>query len=149
GGRPEASDRLIALLAQQARETAERLHDPAQTTFHWVTLAEELSLAETEDGIRALERSGMRVPEIIVNGALPDAPPCVVCDRRRADQRRVIAAIARRLGRGRRIVAIPAATREPKGLRALASLGRVMANGSGLRAGQSAINDQPSAISHK
>jgi arsenite-transporting ATPase len=149
GGKPEASDRLIALLARQARETAERLHDPAQTTFHWVTLPEELSLAESEDGIRTLERSGMHVPEIIVNAVLPDAPPCPICDRRRADERRVIAALTRRLGRGRRIVSILAATREPKGVGALASLGRVMANGSGLMARRSAIDDQPSAISHQ
>ena len=134
GGKPEASDRLIALLAQQARETAARLHDPAQTAFHWVTLPEELSLAESEDGIRTLERNGMHVPEIIVNNVLPDAPPCPICDRRRAEERRVIASIVRRLGRGRRIVAIPAATREPKGVGALASLGRVMADGSGLMA---------------
>ncbi len=149
GGKPEASDRLIALLAQQARETTERLRDPAQTMFHWVTLPEELSLAESEDGIRTLERSGMRVPEIIVNNVLPDAPPCPICDRRRADERRVIASIRRRLGRGRRIVPIPAATREPRGGRALASLGRVMAKGSGLRAGRSPIDGEPSAVSHQ
>ena len=149
GGAPEASDRLIALLAQQARETAQRLHDPVQTTFQWVTLPEDLSLAESEDGIRALERSGMRVPEIIVNRALPDAAPCPVCDRRRADERRVIAAITRRLGRGRRVRVIPAALREPRGVRALASLGRIMANGSGLRVGRSSIENEPSAISRQ
>jgi arsenite-transporting ATPase len=119
GGRPEASDRLIALLAQQARDTAARLQDPAQTAFHWVMLPEELSLAETEDGIGALERGGMSVPEITVNRALADAPPCPVCDRRRADERRVIGAIARRLGRGRLVRVIPDALREPRGVAAL------------------------------
>src|SRR5207245_10131807 len=55
-GRPAAADRLVALLARQARETAERLHDPRQTAFHWVTLPEDLSLAESEDAVAALER---------------------------------------------------------------------------------------------
>jgi arsenite-transporting ATPase len=130
-GRPEAADALIVLLAGQARETAERLHDPRQTAFHWVTLPEELSLAESEDAIAALERAGMRVPEVLVNRVLPDAGPCPVCDRRRADERRVLASIRRRLGRGRRVRVIPAAIKEPRGLKALAAFGRVMAQASG------------------
>ena len=98
-GRPEASDRLIALLADQARETAASLRDPKRTAFHWVTLPEALSLAESDDAIAALERRGIRVPEIVVNRVLPDGGACPVCDRRRADERRVVAAIRRRLGR--------------------------------------------------
>ena len=129
-GRPEAADALITLLAAQARETAERLDDPRQTTFHWVTLPEELSLAESEDAVAALERAGRRVPEILVNRVLPDAGPCPVCDRRRADQRRVLAAIRRRLGCGRRVRVIPAAIREPRGLTSLAKFGRAMAQAS-------------------
>ena len=141
-GRPEAADRLIAMLAAQARETAERLHDPRTTLFHWVTLPEALSLAETKDGVDALERAGMRVPEIVVNRVLPDAPPCLVCDRRRAAERKVIAAIRRRLGRGRRVRLVAATAREPRGVKALASLARVMAEGSGPGAG----TPKPSAI---
>ena len=130
-GRPEAADALITLLAAQARETAERLHDARQTTFHWVTLPEELSLAESEDAIATLERAGMRVPEILMNRVLPDAGPCPVCDRRRADERRVLAAIRRRVGRGRQVRVIPAAIREPRGLTALAKFGRAMEKASG------------------
>ncbi len=142
-GRPEAADRLIALLARQARETAERLHDPRQTAFHWVTLPEDLSLAESEDAIAALERSGMRVPEIVVNRVLADLGPCPICDRRRADEHRVLAAIRRRLVRGRRLRIVPAALHEPRGLAALATIGREMVVGSSLRA------EKPSAISHQ
>jgi len=53
-GRPEASDRLIAMLAEQAHETARRLQDRNETAFHWVTLPEALSLEESADGIAAL-----------------------------------------------------------------------------------------------
>ena len=57
-------EKLEAMLAEDAertrkeQRTAQRLHDPAETTFQWVTLPEDLSLAESEDGIGALERSG-------------------------------------------------------------------------------------------
>src|SRR5262249_54181984 len=60
-GRPEASDRLIALLADQACETARRLQDRDRSEFYWVTLPEELARAESADGIAALEAGGMRV----------------------------------------------------------------------------------------
>ena len=136
-GRPEAADRLIALLAEQAHEIAARLRDRRQTTFHWVTLPEEMSLAESEDAITALEHAGLHVPEIVVNRVLPDAPPCPICDRRRSEERRVVAAIRRRLGRGRRISVVYAAIEEPRGVAALARLevGRPADVGRPFRAG--------------
>jgi arsenite/tail-anchored protein-transporting ATPase len=121
-GRPEAADRLIVLLAEQARDTGARLRDRRQTTFQWVTLPEEMSLAESEDAIGALERAGLHVPEVVVNRVLPAAPPCPICDRRRAEERRVIAAIRKRVGRGRRVSIVYAALEEPRGVRKLAAL---------------------------
>jgi arsenite-transporting ATPase len=123
-GRPEAADRLIALLAEQAQETAARLRDRGHTSFHWVTLPEEMSLAESEDAIKALERAGLHVPEIVVNRVLPDAPRCPICDRRRAQERHVLAAIRSRLGRGRRVSVVYAAIEEPRGVAALARLAK-------------------------
>jgi arsenite-transporting ATPase len=126
-GRPEAADRLIAVLAEQARETAARLRDPDRTRLVWVTLPEELALAETGDGIAALGRAGIPVREAVVNRVLPDGGACPVCDRRRADERKTIAAIRRRFARGRTITLVAASVREPRGLRALAALGRPLA----------------------
>jgi arsenite-transporting ATPase len=147
-GRPEAADRLIALLAEQARETAARLRDPDRTRFVWVTLPEELSLAETGDGIAALERAAIPVREIVVNRVLPDGGACPICDRRRAEERRTIAAIRRRFARGRAITLVAASVKEPRGLRALASLAPSRAQGSGLGAKKrSAIDPQPLALS--
>jgi len=145
-GRVEASDRLIAMLAAQARDTAERLRDRRQTTFRWVTLPEAMSLAESEDGVGALEQSGLHVDAIVVNRVLPDGAPCPICDRRRAAERRVVATIRRRLGRGRAVLLVPAQLREPHGQRGLAALGRVMAHGSGLMARGSWRKAEPSAI---
>ena len=130
-GRPEAADRLIAALAGQARETAQRLRDPNRTAFVWVTLPEALSLAETGDGVTALERAGIRVREVIVNRVLPDGGACPLCDRRRADERKVVAAIRRRFGKGRTIRPIPAALREPRGVAALTRLARHLSDAAG------------------
>ena len=126
-GRPEAADRLIALLAEQARDTGAVMRDPLRTTFHWVTLPEPLSLDESVDGITALARAGIPIAEIVVNRVLPDEPPCPVCDRRRADEHAVIDSIRRRLGRGRRVRVIAASVEEPRGVRALEKIGRGLA----------------------
>ena len=129
-GRPEAADRLIAMIAEQAADTGAAMRDASRTTFHWVTLPEALAIAESEDGIAALERHRIPVPEIIVNRVLPDdhqRPPCPVCSRRRADQRRAIATIRRRFARGRRVLIVPADVREPRGARALARIGASLA----------------------
>jgi arsenite-transporting ATPase len=143
-GRPEAADRLIAVLADQARETAARLRDVEETAFVWVTLPEELSLAETADGIAALEHAGITVRDVVVNRVLPDGGSCPTCDRRRTDEAKVIAAIRRRFGRGRTIRTVPAAVKEPRGITALASLARSGAQGVELKARQAL---KPSALS--
>ena len=124
---PEAADRLIALLASQAGDTAKRLRDRRQTSFHWVTLPEMMSVNESLDAMAALERAGIRVGEIIVNRVLPPARPCPLCDRRREEEHRVLAVIRRRLGQRRKVRTIPAELKEPRGVVALARIGRRLA----------------------
>jgi arsenite-transporting ATPase len=125
-GRPEASDRLIELLGEQAREMAAHLHDSRCTRVHWVTLPEELSVYEASDAVAALARSGLHVEAIIVNRVLPDGGPCPLCDRRRSLEDAVIKQIARGIGRGREVRVVPAGIREPTGVKALAKIGRAL-----------------------
>jgi arsenite/tail-anchored protein-transporting ATPase len=126
-GRPDAGDRLIAALAEQAHEVAERLRDPRRSAFHWVLLPEELSVAESEDAIAALGRARVHVSQIVINRVMPDGPPCPICDRRRADERRVIAQIPRRLGRASAIRTVESEVREPRGVAALGKIGHRLA----------------------
>jgi len=126
-GRPEASDRLIDLLAEQAREMAALLHDPRRTTVHWVTLPEELSVNEASDAVSALARSGLHVEAIIVNRVLPDGGPCPLCGRRRSLERAVMTQIDRGIARGREVRVVPAEIQEPTGVKALAKIGRALA----------------------
>jgi arsenite-transporting ATPase len=123
-GRPEASDHLIELLAEQARDGSSLLRDQSRATFCWVTLPEEMSLAEAEDGIGALERSGIGVGSVIVNRVLPEGPPCPICDRRRAGEGRVIDRIGQRLCRRRTLHVVPAQRSEPRGVTALRRIGK-------------------------
>jgi arsenite-transporting ATPase len=153
-GRPEAADRLITLIADQATGTGELLRDPARTAFEWVMLPDALSLAESADGLQALDRAGIPVLEIIVNRVIPDGPACPICDRRRHDERRIIARIPRELGRKRGVRIIPAEIHEPRGVSALARIGLRLADrrGAGRPAGQPAsarlhVRATPAAVS--
>ena len=147
---PEAADRLIAALGAQATEIAEWLRDRRRTSFRWVTLPEMMSVDESLDAFNALERAGLHVDEVVVNRLLPSARPCPLCDRRRAEEKKALAVIRRRLGRRRRVRLIPADVEEPRGLEALTEIGRVMADGSSLMAPRRPpIDRKSSAISHQ
>ena len=127
---PEAADRLIARLGAQATQIASWLRDRRRTSFRWVTLPEMLSVDESLDAFRALERAGLHVDEVVVNRLLPSARPCPLCDRRRVEEQKALGVIRRRLGGRRRLRLIPADVKEPRGVRPLAALGRVMTDGS-------------------
>ena len=120
--RPDASDRLIASLEHEAVETRELLRDRTRASFRWVMLAEELAVAETGDALRALERLGVIVDEIVVNRVTPAGPPCPVCDPRRAAEAKVLVAV-RRLSGDRPIRRIDAEVKEPRGAAALLPIG--------------------------
>src|SRR4029453_17089182 len=109
---PEEADRLISVLAAQATEIAERLRDRRRTSFRWVSLPEMMSVDESLDALNALERAGLPVDEVVVNRLVPPARSCPLCDRRRAEEKKALAVIRRRLGSRRRLRLIPADVKE-------------------------------------
>src|SRR5947207_3118035 len=88
---PTRRDDLLAEIETQAREIGELLRDSARTSFHWVLLPEALAVAETRDGVRALEKAGFNVAELIVNRVTPPPEaPCALCDARRRAEGEVL-----------------------------------------------------------
>ena len=118
--RRDAEDQVIDELAGQAAELKALLRDAARAEFVWVSLPEELSLAEARDGVEALRKAGIQVARLIVNRLTP-APDqrCALCDGRRAGEARVLRE-ARSLGLP--IGGVAAQDREPRGLPALRKL---------------------------
>jgi arsenite-transporting ATPase len=121
--RPEAADRLIALLAEQAHSSGALLRDPDRALLQWVLLPEALSVAESEDGLRALDRAHITVSDVIVNRVLPDGPPCPICERRREYERTIVQSVLRSPGRGRAVHVVHAERDEPRTSAALARIG--------------------------
>ncbi|HVH26437.1 MAG TPA: ArsA family ATPase [Vicinamibacterales bacterium] len=122
--RPEAADRLIELLVREAGEAGALLRDPTRVRVRWITLPEEMSLAESRDGIGTLDRMGLRVDAVVVNAVIPAGAPCPVCDRRRQSEQRVIHRIRKALGQDRSLLIVPEQLQEPRGVAALRPVGR-------------------------
>jgi arsenite/tail-anchored protein-transporting ATPase len=116
---PDRSDALIDEIEGQGREIEDLLRDPERTAFHWVLLPESLSVAETRDGVRALEEAGIAVPELIVNRmATASDTPCPMCDARRWAEQEAVNEL-RVSFPGRAVRFLPELDREPRGLPAL------------------------------
>jgi arsenite-transporting ATPase len=123
----EAADRLIAELERQSTDAAALLLDRTRTRVHWVTLAEHLAVAETADGLQALDDLGISVDEIIINRVTPPGPSCALCDRRRGLEANIITAV-RRLARGRQVRQIDTELVEPRGVARLRRIGLALAS---------------------
>ena len=121
--RSDAADALIDELQEEARGLGVLLRSD-NAEFHWVTLAEELPLAETVDGVASLRSAGLRVARLIANRLSPPPDgPCPLCEARRSEQARVLAAaLELRLP----VQAVLEQRQEPRGLRDLAKVGRLL-----------------------
>ena len=123
--RPEAADRLIALIAQQAREASRA---PARRAPHVVPLGDAAGTARRRrkrGWHRGADPPGIPVSEIVINRVIPvtdDADACPTCDPRRADERRVVQTIDGPSGRAGRFASLPAALTEPRGPEGAASV---------------------------
>ncbi len=168
GGRGAAAspsspaDAAIADLAAAAGEVAGLLRDPRRAAFVWLLLPEALAVAETLDGIAALELQGVEVQEVVVNRLTPASPPasplasplasrrpddCPLCRARRASELAAVAALRRALP-GRALRFLPALAREPRGRAALRAVGRALAAPDG-GAALAREDASPAARSHR
>src|SRR5207237_2190978 len=68
---PDASDATIEDVDRQAEELRRLLRDGARCSFHWVLLAEELSLDAARDGGAGVGQLGAAVPEMVGNRVPP------------------------------------------------------------------------------
>ncbi|MCA1826036.1 MAG: ArsA family ATPase [Myxococcales bacterium] len=124
--RRDAEDAVIDELQERAAALGGLLRS---AEFQWVTLAEEMSLLEAQDGIGALRAAGMRVTRLIANRLTPRSDRrCSLCAARRREEARVLAqAKELRLP----IAAVADQDAEPRGLRALAEISADLARSLG------------------
>ena len=120
--RPDDTDELVAEIDATGAALAEALRDRGRTEIRWVCLAEEVTVAETEDAIAALEAEGLPVVELIVNQLTPPPDrPCPACEARRRAEEQALPRL-KALAGARTFRMVQALPVEPRGLDALAGL---------------------------
>jgi arsenite-transporting ATPase len=134
GSARDLADALVEELEQDGGALEDMLRDPATARFRWVLLPEALSVAETKDGLAALERHRIPVHELVVNRVTPPPDgPCARCSARRALESAAIRSLRGVAGRVP-IRLLPALEEEPRGVEALRPLGaRTQARDPGTR----------------
>lgn len=120
----DVDDVLIEEIDRTGEALNALLRDPGAMHVTWVTLPESMSVEETVDAATALGAAGIPLREIVINQLTP-APPqaCGWCDRRRHVERQALAGLRQHLPRVPAI-GISSRAEEPRGVRALASVGR-------------------------
>jgi arsenite/tail-anchored protein-transporting ATPase len=124
--RPDAADRVIEDIDAEAAALHELLRDPRRTSFSWVVTPDELAVQESVRGVRALERAGIRVAELVVNRVLEPGPDaCSDCRARIGAEAEALRALERAL-RGVPLIGLTALDDEPRGVAALRRVGRAL-----------------------
>lgn len=120
--RGDFADETIASVERDAADLRALLGDPTRSSFTWVTLPEALSIAESEDGIRAIEALGVAVPTVVVNRLWPRPDrACPLCTPRADREARCVARVAE-LFATKQLLVVPAAVRESRGIDELRAL---------------------------
>lgn len=120
--RPDFADEVIGDVERDATDLRALLTDATHASFTWITLLEPLPLDETEDGIRAITSLGVRVDTIVANRVWPSPDrPCHLCTPRFAAESACRARLASTFPWAR-VLEVPAALEEPRGLAALSRL---------------------------
>jgi len=123
GAARDLADALVEELEEDGGALEAMLRDPDTARFRWVLLPEALSVAETKDGLAALERHRIPVHELVVNRVTPPPDgPCALCSGRRALEAAAVRSLGRVAG-GRPIRLLPALEEEPRGAAGLRALG--------------------------
>jgi arsenite-transporting ATPase len=123
----DAADVLIDGIETQAGRMDGILHDAATSSLAWVTLAEPMSVEETRDALRALKVDGVAVDRLVVN-RLTQPPPqrCAWCSARRRVEQQALDWLELHKPGGATLDVLPAMDVEPRGLRALSRIARLL-----------------------
>lgn len=113
--RADATDEVIASIAEEGVALASLIKDAGRCRFSWVLIPTVLAVEESLDGIAALEKMGVAVDEVIVNQLTPKpSEKCAYCSSRIQEERRALAPIQARI-----TARIFSLDEEPRGLDAL------------------------------
>jgi len=121
---PDESDEFLTELGKDVKAVKSLLRDAQATEFVPVTIPEAMSVMETEDLIRALNKYGISVKQILINGIIPGMG-CGFCSSRRLEQEKHIKQIASEFPT-KGIIKVPSFPHEVRGVKKLAEFAELL-----------------------
>jgi arsenite-transporting ATPase len=123
----DAADALIDSIDSQARRMDAILRDATASRLAWVTLPELMAVEETRDALMALRDDGMTVDRMVVNRVTQPPPQrCSWCSARRRGEWHAMRRLQKDVPAAPPMTWLPAMEVEPRGLRPLALIGRLL-----------------------
>jgi arsenite-transporting ATPase len=123
----DEEDALIDEIERTGRDLDALLRDGEAMHVTWVALPESMAVEETADAVRSLQTAGIAIRDVIVNQLTPSpVGPCRWCDSRRRLERGAVADLRSRVS-GIPLIGVASRAAEPRGVRALAGVGREIA----------------------
>jgi len=122
----DGSETLIEELRRDGDRLGALLRDRSRMRLCWVTLPEEMSVAESNRAVAALRADGIHISDIIVNRLTPPPPSaCALCDGRRRAEAEWLHAISTRWGaQDTGLWTVAAREEPPQGIAALRAVAR-------------------------
>jgi len=120
----DESDEFLEQLEKDVKGVKSILNNHKVTEFVPVTIPEAMSVMETEDLLRALNKYEISVKHIIINGVIPKAR-CGLCSSKRLEQERYIKEISSEFPL-KSVIKIPYFPHEVRGVKKLAEFAELL-----------------------
>lgn len=128
GDQEETAWQTLQVTKDKIRAARIELTDPETTQFVVVTIAEAMSVFETQRLLGSLNSWHISATNIVVNQLIPENPDCKFCSSRRKMQQTNIADI-RDLFNDLNITEVPLFDNEIRGIEGLSKLGHILTGG--------------------
>ncbi len=86
--KPQIGADQLEAMKERLIQARALLTDPERTHYAIVTIAEEMSIYESERSLKVLKSYGIPVKTLIVNQLIPENPDCAFCTARRESQQK-------------------------------------------------------------
>jgi arsenite-transporting ATPase len=120
---PKMGTEQLEEMKKRIEEAKEILKDGKRTNFWLVTIAEQMSVLESERAAKALEGYGIRISGVVINQLIPESN-CKFCNSRREMQVRNVKEIRKKFG-GAEIKKVPLFPHEVRGMKHLERMGKM------------------------
>ncbi|MBN2101740.1 MAG: ArsA family ATPase [Candidatus Aenigmarchaeota archaeon] len=127
GDKPQMNVDQLDVMKERLVQARTLLSDPKKTQYNIVTIAEAMSIFESERSLNVLNQYKIPVKSIIVNQLIPENTDCAFCTSRRDNQQKQLKSIRTKF-KEFEIKEVPLFDNEVHGYKELEKIGKILYN---------------------